>query len=170
MENNNQFSISQILGSKIYRYVDGNGVKGKIHFSTTKLTPIEVYSDENGKSYVFVDGEPVEVKSMEELDSINNAFNNHTKSLDKIMPIPSAKIAQTNPELYLKTLEAIRYAIVFKGHEKVLKHNSSPLNFSAKADFYEYAKLDACVKKMARIKNATEKSQAKPANSEQEKI
>lgn len=159
MENKNQFYVSQILGGKIYRYVDGNGTKGRVHISSNKITPLECNVDENGQSFIVLDGDTYNINSMQDLDSINNALNNYKKSLKKILSTPSDVIAKNDPDLYLKTLEAIRYAAISEGNEKFRKLNNSFLQPSLSSQMYSYSVIDACVRKMARITNAKNKLQ-----------
>lgn len=159
MENKNQFYVSQILGGKIYRYVDGNGTKGRVHISSNKITPLQCKVDKNGQSFVVLDGITYEINSMQELDSINSALNNYRKSLNKIMSIPSEKIAKNNPDLYIKTLEAIIYAVTIEGNEKYGKISNIFKQSSIYNQMNSYSAIDACVKKMARIASAQEKLQ-----------
>lgn len=149
MENKKNFNVSNIIGSKIYKFIDSDGNIGKIHFSRNALTPTLIIN-ENSKSFVTVYGKKVEVTSLEELDAINNALNNSTKSLKKILGTPSNVIAQKNPSLYIKVLETVR--------EKILTESDKIGKLNIKDKFlYDnvYEALDSIQKKITKIEKAT---------------
>lgn len=123
------YVIQTLAGGKIYRYVNKDGKRGKTHVSRSPITPLPVYMDDNNTTYVVVGGEKVKICSLTDLDSINNALNNYKKSLNFIMQIPSEKIAQGNPDLYLKTLHAIRTAAILAPKTKRNKTKSYEVSF-----------------------------------------
>lgn len=123
------YIIQTLAGGKIYRYVDKDGKRGKTHLSRSTLTPLPVYTDDKNSSYVVLGGEKLQICSLLDLDSINNALNNYEKSLKFIMQTPSEKIAQGNPELYLKTLHAIRTAAIIAPKTKRDRVKSYEISF-----------------------------------------
>lgn len=112
MEKQNEFSVKKIIGEKIYRYVDNNGQKGRVHVSTTFMTPLEC-ENQDGKNSIRVGFKHIIINNMEELDSINNALNNPKKTIQMIERTPSVFIAETNPDLYLKIIDAIRESLIY---------------------------------------------------------
>lgn len=150
MENENKFLIKNVIGKKIYRYVDSNGVKGRVHISKSPLTPLKCFT-ENGRTYVKLDYHQVPINNMEELDSINNALNNHGKSLQKLIETPSSVIADTNPDLYLKIIDAIRESLI---HVKIKNKRDS---------LEVYACLSYLVKKETKIKAQMRKNKIRNA-------
>lgn len=110
MKEENNFSIQGIEGNILYRYIDNNGRKGKIHFSRSPLTPL-AFEQVDGKTYVILDNRHVVINSMEEMDSINNALNNYKKSFKMLQETPSKYIAENNPDLYIKVIDAISEAL-----------------------------------------------------------
>lgn len=149
MENKKNFNVSKIIGSKIYKFIDSDGNAGKVHFSRSAFTPTPIVK-ENSKSFVTIYGKKLEVSSLEELDAINNAINNPTKSLKKVLGTPSKTLAQNNPALCIKVLETVR--------EKILTEADGLGKSIIKDRFlYDnvYETLDVIQRKITKIEDAT---------------
>lgn len=152
MDNKTNFSIQKIIGSKIYRYIDNHGNKGRIHFSRSPLTPVICRTKLSGATYLDIAGEKIIVSSLSELDAINNALNNYRKSLKMVFSTPSKEIAKTNPELYIKVLDAARIAVCEESDRRA-KNPIRPLTENEGLQLY--ATLDDISKKTFKIKRAT---------------
>lgn len=151
MKNMSQFSIQKIVGSKIYRYVDGNGVKGRVHFSNSDFTPVVCSTNKHGKTVAVIDDETFVINNLQELDAINNALNNYKKSLKMILSTPSKVIAETNPDFYLKVLEAIQIAVLRESSKKKTHLSSRNPIYDGLSD---YALIDSITRKTSKIKNS----------------
>lgn len=160
MEKNKQFTLCNIIGKKIYRYIDSNGQSGRIHFSRSPLTPVKCNTVSNGSTFIVLDGNSVKINNMQEIDAINNALNNFNKSLKWILSIPSEVIAKTNPELYLKVLSAIREAVTNSDYIPNKKFTSKKQYLSSE----RYEILSLITKKEIRIQEEVVKLKSQATN------
>lgn len=156
------FSVTSILGKKVYKYEDAFGNIGKAHYSTTKFSPFEI-KEFNGNTCIFLPETQIPVSNLSEIDLICDAFENHKETLNEILSTPSEFIAKCNPELYDKLLDAIMSKYNLLEISKQKKESILPRNNKSSTEIYEVVHLiatkkDKISKELEKLKNQGEPS------------
>lgn len=143
-----RFNIKEVTGKKLYKYEDCFGNIGKSHIATTKFSPFQWIQKEDGSCLLILPNNAIAVSSIDEIDAICEAFENHKSTLEKILSSPSEKLVSINSELVLKLLSAIESKLLALENENLDKNN---LQDNKKSSFENYEIMNLVEQKRKQI-------------------